>query len=90
MGPVFAADPSGAQQLEVRLIGQSGGFKAFAGLTAPEVPASDSSQFRIHKIQQAVQGVLITIVPSRKHYGDIVRVLVCHAAEILSKKFTTH
>src|SRR5262245_55686208 len=90
MGPVLAADSSSAHELEIRLISQSGGFKAFAGVMALEVSARHTAQLRIHDFHQAIERLPVAIVPSRKHSRDIALVLVRHASILSKNNFTTH
>jgi len=83
---IFAPDPVGTNQLQIRLIGQCGGFQALPGSPPLKIVTGNAAQFRVHKIYQAIQCIRASVVPGGEEFRDIVLVLICHAGRNPSTK----
>jgi hypothetical protein len=86
MHPIFAANPPGAHQLEIRLVGECRRFNALAGTLVLKVTVRDTPQLRIHKFDQAVKRVGVAAIPGGEESGNVLLALVCHTGQVLHKK----
>jgi hypothetical protein len=66
MEPAVAADSAGPFELEIRLVGEGGGFDALARAPMSELLARDTTQLRIDNGHQAVERVPIAGGPRRE------------------------